>query len=324
MQQRIKPFSTGIPGAELSGSRAAGIFAVCLGFIVFDAGVVHAGVTDYSLSRLNGWTQPDGNTTVAMPDGDIEFELAASSPDAGSDSTAPSVVETDTSPASEPGLFTVAAAPGAATSINFGSTINAANLRSDGSDMDVTFTFQMGVFEEGFLPVSGNLNQWLQRWIPLSDENGDPASAPYLTINIGGGIFSNNFEGTAQITDNVTNPSDPFAPGTDSYLWGYNVRQGVGMGEWILLSNNSWKLPVVDPASNELPPNRDWAVADTGTTAILGSVNPDYAPFGGQQQEAHMQTEAVDLTLLSIPEPSVAALLFVVLGCLSLIRRRRG
>ncbi|CAN5373920.1 hypothetical protein BH23VER1_BH23VER1_18340 [soil metagenome] len=207
----------------------------------------------------------------------------------------------------------------ASQTINFGSTLNATNHQSDGSDMDATFTFELGVFGS-FVPDEGNIDLWSANWTALLDSDGDPAAALYDPSPLfeGSSIRINNFEGSAQIVDNLSDPSTPYQPSTQAYIWGFTGREAGVDCEWILLSNAAWQLPAVSDDGMPSPFTLDWAVSDEGTFAILGAVNPSYATTG---DPAHMQSALVRPQALLAPEPST--LLLVLLGLAALGRRRR-
>lgn len=199
----------------------------------------------------------------------------------------------------------------AALGINYGSTANATNLKSDGSEMDVTFTFELGVFASGFTPGEENVDLWMANWRALPDADGAPSSAIYDPSPIfpGAPFRINNFEGTAVLDDNVSDPSTPYAPATRAYVWGFTGRGAEGVEEWILILNDSWRLPQV--SVDDIPSTLDWAVSDAGTTAVIGSVNPSYA---SASDAPHLQSaEVVLASAPSIPEPRTTGLVAIAL-----------
>ncbi len=213
----------------------------------------------------------------------------------------------------------MAATAEASRSINFGSTLNATNLQSDGSPMDVTFTFELGVFSD-FVPQLENIDLWTADWTALQDSAGNPAAAPYDSSPLfpGASVFVNNFEGTAQIIENVSDPGSPYAPGSQAYIWGFTSREVGVQSEWILLTNAAWILPVVPDDGMPSPFSLDFAVSDAGTVATVGSVNPDYATAG---DTPHLVSARVVPQAVPAPEPASA--LLVLIGAGTLLARRR-
>ena len=177
--------------------------------------------------------------------------------------------------------------------------------------MDTSFTFELGSFDGSFMPTSSNTDEWLANWVPAPNAASNPAggsSAPYTQVPIGP-VTTNRFDGTTRLDGNPTNFTD-----TDqAYIWGYNERDS-GVGEWILLTNPSWLYPT-DPGSG-VNFGPDFLTSDAGTTAVVGSVNPEWASNG---DDPHLVTENI---MVPVPEPSVAVLLLGGMGFL-FVRRRR-
>ena len=79
-------------------------------------------------------------------------------------------------------------------------------------------------------------------------------------------------------------------------------------------SGYSWLYPT-DPGSG-VNFGPDFLTSDAGTTAVVGSVNPEWASNG---DDPHLVTENI---MVPVPEPSVAVLLLGGMGFL-FVRRRR-
>lgn len=197
--------------------------------------------------------------------------------------------------------------------ITFNSTFDALNQQSDGAPMDTTFTFELGSFDPSFTPTADNTDLWMSNWVPVPGDGSSSASYTQvplgsLTPNTGA---SNTFSGSVTLDSNTS----PFGTSDQAYIWGFDDRDGSGTGEWILLSNADWQYPLVTDGVQF--PGEEFSVADVGTYAVLGSVNPLYS---GGSDPAHMVTEQV--ILAPVPEPSVAVLLLGGIGLLALRRRR--
>jgi hypothetical protein len=205
--------------------------------------------------------------------------------------------------------------------ISFSSRVDSTNEQSDGSPLDTSFTFELGSFSNSFTPMADNTDQWLINWTPAPNSNTDPSSGPtvsYTQTSLPSFIapdtgMSNNFSGSITLNTN----SSPFGPTDLGYIWGYDDRDGVGTGEWVLISNPSWLYPTVVPGPQLGGP--DWQVSDSGTFAVdgIGSVNPTYSGLG----DAPLLVTSSVILAPAIPEPATAVLLAGALGLL-LIRRR--
>ncbi|MFT4637759.1 MAG: hypothetical protein ACI8T1_001069 [Verrucomicrobiales bacterium] len=147
----------------------------------------------------------------------------------------------------------------AGTTVAYGSTVGAVNLKSDGSRMDESFSFQLGTFAGGFIPTASNTDLWLENWRALD-------SAVYNTQPVGGifppDLLINAFADSVLLEDN----SPPFDIGGKIYIWGYDQRAVPGAAEWILVTDPDWSWPdgsLVLPAVGYSVGNADIAVIGT-------------------------------------------------------------
>ena len=140
-----------------------------------------------------------------------------------------------------------AAAPGGARTIYWSNDPDMDNRTSTGGAMDAGFRFELGVFDAGFTPTAANVAEWHARWTAAQ-------RAPY---NPDHGYF------TAKHV--VTSNTEPFAAGTQAYIWGF--RGDALSGEWILLAAPAWLWPQADPMAFPL----EWFVKDADT-CVLGTV----------------------------------------------------
>ncbi len=204
----------------------------------------------------------------------------------------------------------------AEVTINFSSTPFGTNLKSDGSAMDSSFTFELGAFANGFVPTAGNTDQWLANWVPVSNSGGVPipnASTQYGSINHP--VFGTSYDGFAsELT--LDHNNSPFQSGSRGYIWGYDSQSGDS--EWILLTNtnagtDAWTFP---DATAPISFSESWSVGNAGQ-AIIGSINFN-DPVNGlvSMQSGNVSTPPV------VPEPSTAILLTASALALGLGRRR--
>lgn len=128
-------------------------------------------------------------------------------------------------------------------------SVAATNLTSSGTPMTAAFSFELGVFKDGFEPNVDNTTQWAAHWVP----------AQRTAYNESLRRFDNQFT--------VSNNMVPFAKDTDAYIWGF--QGGVASSEWILFRYDLWTWPA--PTGN--PPNPNglyWNAAEA--TAVLGAI----------------------------------------------------
>jgi len=206
--------------------------------------------------------------------------------------------------------------------VNFGSSLDATNVQSNGDPMDTTFTFELGTFTE--MPTAANSSSWRDIWqaAPNSNPGESGSTVPYtqdappdgfefLTPNTGA---SNNFAGAITLDSNDA----PFQEGARGYIWGFDTREEGETGEWILLTNPAWLYPEVEDGLQ--PVGENWLVSDAGTVVVggIGSVNPSHSSPG---DAPHLATGSVFIAP-AIPEPSALLFLAGSAGFLAMRRRR--
>lgn len=191
--------------------------------------------------------------------------------------------------------------------INWGDAYLDTLRDSYGNPLDDSFYFQLGFFENAFLPDDGNISDWSSHWKTFDQASFDSDT----------GYFTSS----AQIRADGTSSSSyadlgvNFAGG-QAYVWARNAANT----EWFLSTNGGWVFPSAadDCCDNMLPV--EWAISD------LDAGN-DVPVWGGQGDEIGSGTSTVtgDYTLQTftgVPEPSLF-ILAPVAAAVMLLRRRR-
>ena len=197
----------------------------------------------------------------------------------------------------------------------------------DGSFTDDGFTIELGVFDGGFTPTTGNTESWVTNWRALDAITAnDPDSRDNL-VSSGGGNAT--FSGTDLIDstnrslslDAIVDNDFVFSQGTQTYVFVRNGDTPEAGTEWLLYTrageNDDWTIPFVSPESHSPADDLTWSVTDANT-AIWGAINGE--TIGGGESLAINPTGLIQ-TFTFVPEPSSA--LLVTLGGLALLRRRR-
>ena len=201
--------------------------------------------------------------------------------------------------------------------IEFGSTPFGTNIQSNGSSMDESFTFELGTFGGGFVPTSGNTDQWLANWTPLQDSLGNTVPDSITDYGTTNTIFGPTDGFASSVT--LDHNNSPFEIGSQGYIWGYDSRDGTA--EWILLTNTedsddgiTWRYGDASPDS--LAFTETWDVSGA-TETVVGSINF----FDGGGDFISMQSGSVTLPP-AVPEPATSVILTGALAMLGLRRRR--
>lgn len=137
-----------------------------------------------------------------------------------------------------------------AGAVNWNSDLFQTNLTSAGTDLDDSFVFELGAFDltGGFTPTAANTIDWATRWRPVQRN----------FYNIATKVFSGSYE--------VTSNASPFGTTQVGYIWGHHCSGQ--SGEWILLTNSTWKWPAV----GGMNPPVSWTVANA-SAPIVGLKN---------------------------------------------------
>lgn len=141
------------------------------------------------------------------------------------------------------------------------------------------FSFQLGTFKEGFQPTASNTSQWEANFLtgPENDvQTGlQNAVSEWWTYDGYPDYGRSAFE---TIIRPGAGPNGEIVEGDQIYIWGYNSKDLSGVAEWILLTNANWTFPEPTSFGELFLPPEDWVrTTDSGTLAIVGSINhPDY------------------------------------------------
>ena len=189
----------------------------------------------------------------------------------------------------------------------------------DGSYLDGGYTFELGVFDEGFVPNGKNTSEWVASWnvfdaIVTNDEDTNDS----VSSNTYTGSDTITFDRHSESLDAAVDPTFEFSQTNQAYVFVRNSDQTVAGSEWLLYTNEEWLFPFVAEENH----NRllvEWLVED-GTQAVFGGINGGALTGDGVQVNANDNDYLVQ-TFTFVPEPSTFGLL--LLGSLSLFRRGR-
>ena len=202
-----------------------------------------------------------------------------------------------------------------AITVNWGDTFFGSDIQSDGTDLDATFTFQIGTFGS-FVPIEANAAMWSANWTVLDN----------ATYDVGFDRFQSSFQLATDggIPGNVISSStgESVAIGEQVYIWVYDTDvYGFG-SEWALitdadaLNGDDWTVP---DAGDQSAGPLDWRVS-LATTPIFGGANDvrGEGTFTSVPPAFDLQTATY------VPEPSSALLVLAGLGLFGGRRRRRA
>lgn len=148
-------------------------------------------------------------------------------------------------------LWTMGTHTSQAAQIGWGNLPFTDNRTSQDVPVDSSFVFELGLFEEGFIPTGENVDQWADHWRVADRVAYDPqtafASGSYVEV-------SNAF---------------PFEKGRRGYIWGYRNEDNP-RGEWILVTDSDGQWPEANP----LPFPVTWLITASSTT-VAGQVDAE-------------------------------------------------
>ncbi|MEI7910134.1 MAG: hypothetical protein WCK77_10895 [Verrucomicrobiota bacterium] len=153
-------------------------------------------------------------------------------------------------------IAALAGADAVAQSIQWNSTRGATNRTSAGGTMTSGFSFELGIFKNGFVPSPANRALWAANWV----------AAQRVAYDAGP---NQQFAAQWNVIDNLA----PFSQGTAAYVWGF--QGGVNSSEWLLFRKSDWTWPAASP-SGPPPFPLTWLAASA--TAVLGTINASGSP----------------------------------------------
>lgn len=129
--------------------------------------------------------------------------------------------------------------------IQWYSAPRATNLTMDGAPLHAGFFFELGVFKDGFIPTTENIEEWSSHWVAAQRS--------------GYNEQYNWFSGVLRIEENP----EPFVAGTPAWIWGFSGDPEEG--EWILFRRGNWRWPAANPTR---PTPLVWDTADADVLLI--------------------------------------------------------
>ncbi len=201
----------------------------------------------------------------------------------------------------------------AAVTLVWVSEVGLESFQSTGTDrVDSTFTADLGIFRNGFLPVESNQHEWLTNWQPLG-------TSAYNEVD-------DYFSGTAVLTSNTAAPE-----GARVYIWLKGEADPVdGSQEWYVATRVNanpdldWVIPDVSQTDQTDRP-KYFEISNinyTGLTVPFGNT-PTSTGIGMETGTPTGGWSVQTQTYFPVPEPSTAVLGVLAL-CGGLVRRRRS
>ena len=159
----------------------------------------------------------------------------------------------------------------AKTTIVWSSDTNQTSLSGIDPLFDSQFKFELGVFDEEFVPTKDNVALWAEHW---------NTAGPDCRTAYDASPDAKQYASSFTPADN----EPPFGISTFAYVWGF--RGDALTGEWILFRNNSptdpWTWPNADTL---LPPSyKAWSAKDAKDNVVIGSISSNGNSFMMQSE----------------------------------------
>ncbi len=206
------------------------------------------------------------------------------------------------------GLLLLGAASASSQTLNWASLYSSSIVDSEGTALNSegegpgdAFVFELGAFDEGFIPDETNLGQWLDHWNVF-----DSADYDYDQTSM-----TSYFTGT-QSVQAVSNYSSMFE-GLKGYIFIYNPQKS----EYFLASHENWVFPDLDPGCCPNGEVTSWSIGDLEGAAPIWGANEGSHGGGG-----YVAPGPYDIQTHTVPETE-SALLAMIGCCAAAMRRRR-
>lgn len=135
--------------------------------------------------------------------------------------------------------------------INWGNRPFTDNQTSQDIPLSDHFVFELGIFEDGFVPTVANTAEWADHW----------RVADRVTYNPENSFFSGSYTQELNLA--------PLEQGRRGYIWGYRHDDDPRQ-EWILVSDPDWLWPEANPLTFPI----SWLIAESNSQ-IVGQVDAD-------------------------------------------------
>jgi hypothetical protein len=218
-------------------------------------------------------------------------------------------------------------------------------IQADGTYLDDSFTFELGVFASGFDPTANAYSTWAANWRTL-DKAYAPAANGWSSVAPGAPGHDildplqpayNEQYVTSELTFDIDGTvqglpgSSTFSVGETAWLWVYNTQSVGSTTQWALIRDDSadfnpvpispnWVLP--NPV-NDTAPSVNWNIEE-GDLAVFGAINNVSSGIArGAGSYSSDLGGAFRLQTTLIPEPGSAFLILATGLSLQLRRHRR-
>lgn len=203
-----------------------------------------------------------------------------------------------------------------AQTVHWGNALLDTLIQSDGTEITAGdgFTFQIGVFQSGFTPTSGNPENWLANWRPLDGAAfNDDANFFNSTFDIVPDSVEPQF-GTSNSPEAY--PGLQVQAGQQLWMFVYNNTNMDTTTELFLAGAGTWTLPTV--ANNQMIMPGGFRVSQIVSAPVFGGANDlrGGGNYSGGDPGFELQTATF------IPEPSAVLLQAAGLFALCTLRRR--
>lgn len=196
-------------------------------------------------------------------------------------------------------LFLLGCVSARSQTLNWASETESSIVDSEGEALNNTFLFELGTFEEDFVPDETNVSQWLDNWRVF-----DTAEYAYDSVN-----DWSYFTGTENVQQ-AANYTSMFQ-GLKGYIWIYNPEHT----EYFLASASTWTFPTLEPGCCANGEGPTWSISQIDLP--IWGANADGHRGGG-----FVAGGPYDIQTHTVPETG-SSLLALVAGGMAVLRRRR-